>query len=56
MPSLHNTPEHELKPQLVWLGQFLGLDVYMDLQKVGGDQKHANLARRIFKAKLKDMN
>lgn len=43
---LQATPEHALKPQLVWLGHFLGMDVYMDVQPVGGSQKHADLARR----------
>jgi hypothetical protein len=50
------TPEHELKPHLVWLGHFLGLDVYMDVQKVGGSGKHAALARRMFKNIMEQNN
>lgn len=46
------TPEHQLKPQLVWLGKFLGMDIYMDLQPIKKRSQHAQLARRIFNAKL----
>lgn len=56
MDDLSPTPQFELKPQLVWLGKFLGMDVYMDIHGTNQKSKHAELARRIFKSKLEEMN
>lgn len=54
--ELKATPEHELKPSLVYLGHYLGLDVYIDVQPVKGDKKHIDLARRLFKKQMEEMN
>jgi hypothetical protein len=50
------TPEHDIKPQLVWLGHYLGLDVYIDVQPVNNSKKHIELSRRLFKKQMEEMN
>ena len=51
--KLTATPQHLLKPKLVWVGRILGMDLYLDIQGKPDAMKKRDVAERVLKKMFK---